>query len=75
MSNMLEIKGIEGLAKKIDSQKAGYMELSGATKDAGCQIVHVEGGVSKKLGCCNFFEHEEGKPLQFRCGTCEYLQE
>lgn len=55
-------------AKEVD-----YMELEGARKDADCERVEVEDGVSKERGCCNDFEHEKGKSLEFRCGTCEYL--
>lgn len=59
---------------KVDVKAAGYMELAGAVKDAGCRIVNVSGGVSSKLGCCNLFEPESKSVTQFRCGTCEYVQ-
>jgi len=58
----------------VSSHQAGYMELDGATKDADCERVDVHGGVSKQLGCCNLFEHEDSRPKQFRCGTCEYVR-
>ena len=58
--------------KRVPAEKAGYMELEGAEKDSDCRKVEVQGGVSSKLGCCNFFEHEQEQPQQFRCGTCEY---
>ncbi len=70
----MALKGTDQLGQKIPAEKAGYMELPGAKKDADCLIVLVEGGVSTKLGCCNFFELEDGEPKQFRCGTCEYLK-
>lgn len=58
---------------KTDARAAGYMELTGAKKDAVCQIVDVRGGVSQQRGCCNLFEPENGDVMQFRCGTCEYV--
>lgn len=48
------------------------MELDGATKDAGCDIVDVPGGVSRNLGCCNLFDPEKDAKL-FSCGTCEHI--
>lgn len=62
------------MAAKVSEQAAGYMELRGAVKDAGCALVNVEGGVSKALGCCNLFEPESEDADEFRCGTCEYLR-
>lgn len=59
---------------KIPSAKAGYMELSGAKKDADCKKVEVAGGVSKQLGCCNFYQPEKKTADRFQCGQCEYLQ-
>lgn len=58
---------------KMDSESAGYMELDGATKDADCSKVQVEGGVSSDLGCCNEFQPQEGAQ-EFKCGMCTYLQ-
>ena len=48
------------------------MELQGATKDADCSKVDVNGGVSSALGCCNEFQPEDASTSQFSCGTCEY---
>ena len=63
-----------GAAKdaRLSAAQAGYMELVGAKKDAECAKVRVTGGVSKELGCCNYFEPEAQSVTQFRCGTCEY---
>lgn len=58
---------------KMDEQSAGYMELDGAQKDADCQIVDVQGGVSQQLGCCNEFQPQDGAQ-EFRCGTCMYVE-
>ena len=60
--------------EKIPSAKASYMELRGAKKDAGCRKVEVAGGVSKELGCCNYFSPESDDTQRFRCGDCEYVQ-
>ena len=49
------------------------MELEGATKDADCSKVQVEGGVSSDLGCCNDFEPKPGAQ-EFKCGNCSYLE-
>ncbi len=57
---------------RVTAEAAGYMELEGAKKDAGCEIVQVQGGVSKELGCCNLFKPEAGA-AQFRCGKCTEL--
>lgn len=61
-------------SKKYTAEEAGYMELPGAVKDAGCEIVDVPGGVSKQLGCCNEFKHSPAAVKQFRCGTCRFLE-
>ena len=57
---------------KEDAVSAGYMELDGATKDADCSKVEVEGGVSSALGCCNEFQPQQGTQ-QFSCGTCTFV--
>lgn len=59
-------------AAKASPEQAGYMELSGARKDAQCEIVRVPGGVSSQKGCCNLFDPDSGAS-QFRCGTCEHI--
>jgi hypothetical protein len=59
---------------RFTERAAGYMELSGAQKDADCKKVQVTGGVSTQLGCCNYFEPEKRSVQQFRCGNCEYLK-
>jgi len=61
--------------KKLTVLQAGYMELEGAEKDAGCSKVDVPDGVSKGKGCCNLFEPEDSQVAQFKCGNCEYLTE
>lgn len=60
---------------RVSEEKAGYMELRGAQKDADCRKVEVDGGVSTELGCCNLFEPENDKVQEFRCGQCEYAKE
>lgn len=67
------MKGLEGLAGRVPAETAGYMELSGATKDGECERVEVTGGVSSKLGCCNLFDPEDNAK-KFACGTCEYIR-
>jgi len=57
---------------KEPAEQAGYMELEGAQKDADCQIVQVDGGVSSELGCCNEFQPQEGTQV-FSCGTCSFV--
>jgi hypothetical protein len=57
--------------KRVSAEAAGYLEFDGAVKDADCQIVNVEGGVSSDLGCCNLFGKTKIK--KFSCGTCEYV--
>ena len=67
---------LSGRAKwppRIGAQQAGYMELAGAKKDGECKIVHVEGGISRELGCCNLFEPEAKATKRFHCGECEYV--
>jgi hypothetical protein len=59
---------------KIPSSQAGYMELTGAKKDAGCDKVEVAGGVSKERGCCNDFNPESNAVTAFKCGTCGHLE-
>ena len=59
------------LSKRISAEKAEYMELDGAEKDADCEKVDVEGGVSSDLGCCDKFDPKKGAQ-QFKCGECEY---
>jgi len=59
------------LSKRMSEEKAGYMELDGAEKDADCAKVDVAGGVSSDLGCCNEFDPEKGAQ-KFSCGSCEY---
>lgn len=58
---------------RIDADKAGYMELEGATKTGNCKIVFVQSGVSKELGCCNLFDPQSRKTKRFNCGNCEYV--
>lgn len=58
--------------KRVDAKTAGYMELSGAQKDADCNKVNVKSGVSSQLGCCNLFQPQGGDTKKFSCGTCEY---
>jgi hypothetical protein len=64
----------KALRGKVDEHAAGYMELEGAEKDASCDIVDVQGGVSCELGCCNLFDPED-EAKEFRCGTCEHVKE
>jgi len=60
--------------KRANEHSAGYMELSGATKNAECEIVEVNGGVSSKLGCCDLFWPENEQTKVFSCGTCEFVE-
>jgi len=60
------------LSKRISANKAGYMELGGAEKDADCRKVEVDGGISSQLGCCNEFQPEADSTVKFSCSTCEY---
>jgi hypothetical protein len=66
-----------GAAKenRLTAAQAGYMELSGAEKDADCRKVSVPDGVSGELGCCNEFGPKAKDTKQFRCGDCEYKKE
>lgn len=57
---------------KMQADQAGYMELDGATKDADCSKVQVDGGVSSDLGCCNEYSAQEGSQ-EFKCGTCTFV--
>ncbi len=59
---------------RANEHSAGYMELNGATKDADCEIVEVDGGVSSKLGCCDLFWPENKQTKKFSCGTCEFIE-
>lgn len=70
---MEKLEGDESEGPHVSAEHAGYMELPGAIKDAGCRLVKVEGGVSRALGCCNLFDYDGKGPKQFRCGTCEYV--
>jgi len=60
--------------KRANEHSAGYMELAGAQKDAECEIVEVNGGVSSKLGCCDLFWPENEQAKVFSCGTCEFVE-
>lgn len=60
------------MADRESAKAADYMELQGAVKDADCSKVEVKGGVSTKLGCCNYYEPQKGAQ-QFRCGMCEHV--
>lgn len=60
---------------RLTAAQAGYMELDGAEKDADCEIVYVEGGISKELGCCNFYQPQSMKTKQFKCGACQHVGE
>ena len=63
-----------GQDAKVPESQAGYMELSGAQKDAECKKVDVQGGISSNLGCCNLFEPQDETVQQFKCGNCEYRE-
>ncbi len=58
---------------RISEQEAGYLELPGAKKDADCNVVEVDGGVSSERGCCNSFKWKSADVEYFRCGECKYL--
>jgi hypothetical protein len=60
------------ISKRISAKEAEYMELEGAEKDADCEKVEVEGGVSSELGCCDKFQPEDDDVQEFKCGRCEY---
>jgi hypothetical protein len=74
----MDAKGLDAVGsmeeKRESAEEAEYMELKGALKDADCEKVEVDGGVSSKLGCCDRFEPRNSKVQQFRCGECEYLR-
>lgn len=57
----------------ISAKEAEYMELSGAVKDAGCNLVIVQGGVSSELGCCDRFSPKDSSVQEFECGECKHL--
>lgn len=57
---------------RISAVAAGYMELEGARKDGDCQIVEVQNGISKDLGCCNLYKPVKGAD-KFNCGHCGYV--
>jgi hypothetical protein len=63
-----------GRDKRMTAEQAGYMELSGAKKDADCVKVSVASGVSSELGCCNLFEPQFDGTQRFNCGNCEYVK-
>lgn len=58
---------------RVSAKAAGYMELSGAEKNADCHKVKVSGGVATEKGCCNLFEPKP-KASQFRCGMCQHVR-
>jgi hypothetical protein len=58
---------------RISAQQAGYLELPGAVKDADCEVVEVDGGVSSERGCCNSFGWKSRNVHGFKCGECKYL--
>jgi hypothetical protein len=58
--------------KRESAEEAGYMELEGAEKSADCEKVNVKGGVSRDLGCCNYYCPVLGARL-FNCGMCGHL--
>jgi hypothetical protein len=71
----MSVSDVMGSKKSIgrkSAKAAGYMELTGAVKDADCRKVKVSGGVSESLGCCNYYEPESKDTKEFRCGVCEY---
>src|SRR5258708_5014706 len=60
--------------QRISAQEAGYLELPGAVKDADCEVVEVDGGVSSDRGCCNSFGWKSPNVQRFACGECKYLE-
>ena len=60
---------------RITAEQAGYLELPGAVKDADCEVVEVDGGVSSERGCCNSYAWRSGNPKGFSCGECKYLED
>ena len=61
--------------QRISAQEAGYLELPGAVKDADCEVVEVDGGVSSERGCCNSFGWKSRNVQGFKCGECKYLKD
>jgi hypothetical protein len=59
---------------RISESEAGYLELPGATKDGDCNVVEVQGGISKGRGCCNSFKWASEDVEGFKCGECKYLE-
>src|SRR5579859_6501503 len=57
---------------RVPADKAGYVELPGATKDGDCNVVAVQGGISLQKGCCNNFALGAGAPKEFKCGSCKF---
>lgn len=57
---------------RVSPESAGYMELKDAQKDGDCEMVEVDGGISKQLGCCDLFTPENEDVQQFRCGKCKF---
>jgi hypothetical protein len=57
---------------RVSAATAEYMELAGARKDADCEHVRVDGGVSSRLGCCDAYTPPPWSQ-EFRCGTCTHL--
>ena len=55
------------------AKSAEYMELAGAGKDADCQKVEVQGGVSRELGCCDRFQPRDKGVQEFECGECKHV--
>lgn len=60
---------------RITAAQAGYLELPGAVKDADCEVVEVDGGVSSERGCCNSYAWRSRNPKGFSCGECRYLED
>lgn len=61
-----------GDADMVSAETAGYMELRGAAKDGGCDLVTVPGGVSAEKGCCNLFDPIQAA-AEFNCRHCEHF--
>jgi hypothetical protein len=59
---------------KANEHSAGYMELTGAQKDGDCEIVEVDGGISRDRACCNLFWPSSEQTTKFSCGTCEFVE-
>ena len=58
--------------RKLSATVVVYMELEGAKKDGGCEIVDVKNGISKEKGCCDVWDGKKGAEY-FRCGTCTFV--